>query len=125
MNVLRGVPLERMRVGHLRATVAAMHGGNVSRWSKQKCLEWLAEHGVREVDVGKLCRTLLRIVMRINDDGFPVGLHYADMTEIVKRHFPNSAVTERHFSWYATQMRAAGEVIPVYREQVDMLGQFK
>lgn len=117
MNQLHGISLKKMSVRDLRATVAVLnHGDRVSRWPKQKCLDWLAEHHIREVDVGSLCRTLLRVIIKKNSDGFPVGLHYATMVEIVRRHFPNSAVNERHFSWYATSMRAAGEIIPVYRE---------
>lgn len=116
MNLLRGTELKKMSVRDLRVTVAAMNGGNVSAWPKQKCIDWLVRNRVQEVNVGKFCRALLRVVVKKNDEGFPVGLRYADMVEIAKKHFPDSAVNKRHFSWYATTMRATGEVIPVYRE---------
>lgn len=118
MNILRGVPLKNMSVKDLRMTVAAMKhdGGNVSAWPKQKCVKWLEANGVLEINVGRFCRMLLRIVVEKNGDGFPVGLNYKKMEKIAKKHFPNSAVTEHHFSWYATSMRAEGEVIPVYRK---------
>lgn len=117
MNQLRGTPFKNMSVRDLRATVMAINNScKVSKWSRQKCMEWLAENEIKEVNVGSLCRILLRVIIRINDDKYTVGLSYAKMVDIVKRHFPNSAVNERHFSWYATSMRAAGETIPVYRE---------
>jgi len=114
---MRGVSLEKMSVRDLRDTVIAFNRiGNVSAWSKQKCVKWLVEKHVDDINVGNLCRALLRVKIRVNGDGYAVGLNYAKMLKIVKNHFPNSAATERHFSWYATTMRAAGETIPVYRE---------
>lgn len=114
MNQLCGTVLKDMPVRNLRLTIAAM-GNNASRWNKKECVEWLGKRQV-DIGVGKLCKLLLRVVVRVNGDGYPVGLSYVTMLEIVKTHFPNSAVNKRHFSWYATTMRANGEMIPVYRE---------
>lgn len=116
MNLLYGVPLEKIPVRDLRLTIMVMSQNDVSRWSRQTCIDWLNARKVCSVNVGNFCKILLRVVVRKNEEGFTVGLSYAKMLNVVKKHFPNSAVTERHFSWYATTMRAAGEIIPVYRE---------
>lgn len=118
MNQLYGVSLNKMAVRDLRLTIGALnHDAKASTWSKKKCIDWLntrLEDPPRQVS--HLCKILLRVVVGKNDEGFPVGLSYPTMFQIVKNHFPNSAINERHFSWYATTMRAAGETIPVYRE---------
>lgn len=114
---MRGIPLKKMSVRDLRGTIVAFNRADkVSAWPKQKCIEWLIEKRIHDINVGNFCRALLRVVIKKNSDGFAVGLSYDRMVDVVKSHFPHSAVTDRHFSWYATSMRAAGETIPVYRE---------
>jgi len=114
---MNAIPLNKMPIANLRKTVSALSSKDTSTWPKSKCIQWLIENCIHEINVGNFCRVLLRAVVEKNKDGFPVGLSFTKMVQIAKNHFPYSAVNDRHFSWYATRMRAEGEMIPVYRER--------
>lgn len=114
---MRGTPLNEMPVRDLRETASALSNGNTAAWSKKRCIKWLTKNKVDKLGVGNFCRALLRVVVKKNNDGFTIGLNYAEIVSIVTRHFPFSAADETHLSWYATTMRARGEMIPVYRRE--------
>jgi len=120
---MRGIAPEKMTVDQLREAVSVMskRGGGftpprVSVWSRKRCIEWLNANAAPST-VGNFCRDLLRLVVGRTNEGFTVGLSYAKMVEIIQRHYPCSCADEKHLRWYATSMRAAGEMIPVYRER--------
>lgn len=112
---MRGITLSQMSVKNLRDTVGVLNHGEGRSWSKQRCIEWLTKNDIDVINVGDFCRLLLRVTVKVNHDGYAVGLCYKEMVRIVRGHFPHSAVNEKHFGWYATTMRSRGETIPVYR----------
>lgn len=122
---MRGVSVEKMSMDDLRLTVEIMgkRGGgfppkNWKRWSRRRCIEWLQTVGMPEWGVGEYCRSLLKVVTgKTEPGGFPVGLGYAEIVAMVRRQYPESAVDSLHLRWYATRMRADGEMIPVHRKR--------
>ncbi len=115
---MRGANLNFMSVKQLHRTVVALNGGRGAMWNQTKCVKWLCQtHHIDEINVGNFIRLLLRVTVRVNEDGYKVGLSYAEMLKIVRAHFPHSAVKMNHFSYYATVMRSRGEMIPVYRQE--------
>ena len=120
---MRGVALDNMSVQQLRDIVSVMsrRGGEKSpprldQWPRARCVSWIEESRVL-CGVGNFCRDLLRVVVGKTDEGFPVGLSYIKMVELVETYYPCSMADEKHLRWYATSMRAAGEMIPVHRER--------
>lgn len=120
---MRGIAPEKMTVEQLREAVSIMsrrEGGleplRLSQWSRVRCTEWLKQAGAPN-GIGNFCRDLLRVVVGRTDEGFTVGLSYAKMVELIRVHYPCSMADEKHLRWYATSMRAAGEMVPVYRER--------
>ncbi len=68
--------------------------------------------------VGRYCKELLRrVIGTVEGTTQPIGLSYKQMVSMAQRKFPDSAVDERHLRWYATAMRAEGEMIPVHRKR--------
>lgn len=122
---MRGISLDKMPVEQLREAVSVMsrRGGgsfeprDLKKWSRERCVKWLETIGPPS-GIGNFCRALLRVVTGKTEEGnFPIGLSYSRMVDIIKVHYPNSMADYKHLRWYATSMRAAGEMIPVYREK--------
>lgn len=120
---MRGISPEKMTVEQLREMVCIMsrRGGGFEppqlvKWSRTKCLEWLKTAGPPS-GIGNFCRDLLRVVMGKTVEGYEVGLSYTYMVRVIQEHYPNSMADEKHLRWYLTSMRAAGEMVPVYRER--------
>ncbi len=105
----------KMRVGELREQISALGQRDAKCLSADECRGWLNDRGVTEWNIGDYCREILRIVVGKNPDGYNVGLSYVEMKRLVQQAYPHSKADEKHLRWYATSMRVAGEMIPVYR----------
>lgn len=121
---MRGIALDKTAERELRRIVSIMsrRGGSkepprLAQWSKVQCIKWIEKSGVMKNGIGNFCKDLLRVVIGKTNDGFQIGLGYQEMVKIIQVHYPCSMADEKHLRWYATTMRAAGEIIPVYRER--------
>lgn len=138
MNLV--TPIEKMNERDLRELVDRMEmradgaPANTRGWTRDQLVEYAEslrpgqqrrlkrererrERMPRNRGVGKHARELLMFEACRNSDGFPVGLSYAEIVDLVRDEFPDSAFDERHARWYATKMRSEGLMIPVYRER--------
>lgn len=133
------IPLDMMTDDNLRDIVGVMERrarkmpANTARWGRRKIVRYInslkrpdpikpprvrKKRMKKNLGVGKYCRdVLLSAVIGKTADGHPIGHSYMEMTKMAQAKFPDSAVDERHLRWYATQARADGMNIPVYRRK--------